>query len=219
MIAHHRSHGGMQWALPASELAALRQSRKPSHPPTTLSSSTAGYARQIPDLGDGPRPNDFGVYDTALRQRHIVVVAAVEERGLDAVHELAIDAVDTRIVGACLADAVGDKYCDQLVGMIIPAESAADEWLAQGWLTRRFEQEDWPWLDGLLAGDLSPDQRALILLASRDYPKAWQVADTRGTQIAEAFWRHFSIIGLGHGFGHVTEAARRLAQGGPSARH
>jgi len=212
LIAHHRSHAGMQWALPAGELDAL-QAVEQALAPAGDAVQCYGwlFATQIPDLGDGTRPNDFSVYDAALRERRIAAVAVVEKHGLDAVRGLAVDAVDPRIVGACLANAVADKYRDQLVGMI-PAETVADEGLVQGWVARRFEHEGWPWLERLLVWDLTPDQQALILVASRDYPRAWQVADTRGAPVAEAFWRHFSIIGLGHGFGHVTEAARRLAQ-------
>jgi hypothetical protein len=214
LIARHRSHAGMQWALPAGELDALQdveQALAPAADPAQLYAWL--FARQMPDLGDGTRRNDFGVYDTALRERRTAAVTAVEEHGLDAVRGLAANAVDARIIGACLADAVADKYCDQLVGMI-PADTVADEGLAQGWLSRRFEQAGRLWLDGILAGDLTADQQALTLLASRDYPKAWEVADTRGVPVADAFWRRFSIVGLGHGFAHVTEAARRLAQAG-----
>ena len=214
LIARHRSHVGRQWALPAGELdelQAVEQALAPAADPAQLHAWL--FARQMPDLGDGTRPNDFGVYDTALRERRTAAVTAVEEHGLDAVRGLAANAVDARITGACLADAVADKYRDQLVGMI-PADTVADEGLAQGWLSRRFEQAGWLWLDGILAGDLTADQQALILLASRDYPKAWEVADTRGAPVADAFWRRFSIVGLGHGFAHVTEAARQLVQAG-----
>ena len=86
--------------------------------------------------------------------------------------------------------------------------------LAQGWLAYRFQQGGWPWLDQLLAEQLTPEQAALALVASRDYPKAWQVADSRAAPVAEAFWRRFSINGLGHGFSHATEAAGRLVQAG-----
>ncbi len=214
LIARHRSHAGMPWALPTGELdelQAVERALAPAADPAQLHAWL--FARQMPDLGDGTRPNDFGVYDTALRERRTAAVAAVEEHDLDAVRGLAANAVDARIIGACLADAVADKYRDELVGMI-PADTVADEGLVQSWLSRRFEQAGWPWLDGILVGDLTADQQALILLASRDYPKAWEVADTRGAPVAEAFWRRFSIVGLGHGFTHVTEAARRLAQAG-----
>ena len=82
---------------------------------------------------------------------------------------------------------------------MIPAATPADEGLAEGWLARRFQDEGWTRLDGLLAEEPTPEQAAVALLASRDYPKAWQVADSRGTPVAEAFWRYFSISGLGPG--------------------
>ena len=148
-----------------------------------------------------------------MREQRTAAVAEVEKRGLDAVRELAANAVDARIVGACLAEAAGDKYRDR------PRHhDPGSSRLTRGWpragSPAGSSRTGWTWLDGLLAEELTPEQAALALLASRDYPKAWQVADTRGAPVAEAFWRYFSISGLGHGFSHATEAAGRLAQAG-----
>lgn len=212
LIARHRSHPGMQGAFPADELDALQDVEEALAPADPVQRYEWLFARQLPELGDNRRFSD-PAYDTALRDRRDAAVAEVEKHGLDAVRRLASDAVDARIVGACLASATGDKYRTDLVTMI-PAATPADEGLAEGWLARRFQDEGWTWLDGLLAEQLTPEQAAVALLASRDYPKAWQVADSRGTPVAEAFWRYFSISGLGHGFSHATEAAGRLAEAG-----
>jgi hypothetical protein len=126
--------------------------------------------------------------------------------------DLAARAVDARIVGECLADATADKYRADVLAMVTAA--LPDERLAAGWLARRFQQDGWTWLEQLLTGELTPEQAALALLTSRDYPKAWQVADTHGAPVAEVFWRYFSINGLGHGFRYATEVASRLAQAG-----
>ena len=179
----------------------------------TRSSATGGCSRGSSRNWATAGGSAIPQYDTALREQRIAAVTEAEKRGLDAVRELAASAVDARIVGACLAEVAGDKYRTGLVAMI-PATAPADEWLAEGWLARRFQQDGWTWLDRLLAEELIPEQAAVALLASRDYPKAWQVADTRGAPVAEAFWRYFSISGLGHGFSHAVEAAGRLAQAG-----
>ncbi len=212
MIAHHRSRSSLQGALPAGELDALQDVEQALAPGDPVQRYGWLFATQLPELSDGWRFSD-PAYDTALREQRIAAVTEVEEHGLVAVKELATKSVDARIVGACLAEVAGDKHRTGLVTMI-PASAPADEWLAEGWLARRFQQEGWTWLDGLLAEELTPEQAAAALVASRDYPKAWQVADTRGTPVADAFWRNFSISGLGHGFSHATEAGARLAQAG-----
>jgi hypothetical protein len=211
LIAHHRSRSGRQGALPAAELDALQDVERALAPYDPVHRHGWLFARQLPDLGDGRRFSD-PAYDAALLEQRTAAVAEAEKRGLDAVRELAANAVDARIVGACLAEATGNEHRTALVTMI-PA-APADEGLAEGWLARRFQQDGWTWLDGLLAEELTPEQAAVALLASRDYPKAWQVADARGVPVAEAFWRYFSISGLGHGFIHAAEAAGRLAQAG-----
>jgi hypothetical protein len=211
LIAHHRSRSGLPGALLSAELDAFQDVEQVLAPSDPVQRYEWLFARQLPELGDGRRFSD-PAYDAALREQRTAAVAEIEKRGLDAVRELAARAVDARIVGACLAEAAGDEYRTGLVAMI-PA-APADEGLAEGWLARRFQQDGWTWLDGLLAEELTPEQAAVALLASRDYPKAWQVADARGAPVAEAFWRYFSISGLGHGFSHVTEAAGRLARAG-----
>ena len=214
LIAHDRSRAGRQGALPGGELDsldAIEQSLAPSDPVQRYGWL---FALQLPDLGTGPRFSE-PAYDTALREQRAAAVAEVEQLGLDAVREFAAQAVDARIVGGCLADATADKYRTEVLAMVTAAPP--DERLAEGWLARRFQQDGWAWLDQLLAGELTPEQAALALLTSRDYPKAWQAADTRGAPVAEAFWRYFSISGLGHGFRHAAEAAGRLAQAGRAA--
>ncbi len=197
LIARHRSGSGMQGVFPAGELDALQDVEQALAPGDPVQRYEWLFARQLPELGDNRRFSDPG-YETALRERRNAAVAEVERRGLDAVHGLASDAVDARIVSGCLATAAGDKYRTDLVAMI-PAAPQADEGLAEGWLARRFQDKGWTWLDGLLAEEPTPERAAVALPASRDYPKAWQVADSRGTPVAEAFWRYFSISGLGPG--------------------
>ena len=166
----------MQGVFPAGELDALQDVEQALAPGDPVQRYEWLFARQLPELGDNRRFSDPG-YETALRERRNAAVAEVERRGLDALHGLASDAVDARIVSGCLATAAGDKYRTNLVAMI-PAATPADEGLAEGWLARRFQDEGWTWLDGLLAEEPTPEQAAVALLASRDYPKAWQVADS-----------------------------------------
>ena len=214
LVAHDRSRSGRPGALPAAELdslGAIEQSLAPSDPAQRYGWL---FATQLPDLGTGFQFSD-PAYDAGLREQRTAVIAEVEKQGLEAVREFAVHAVDARIVGECLADATADKHRAEVLAMVTAGQPG--ERLAEGWLARRFLQDGWTWLDQLLAGEPAPGQAALALLMSRDYPKAWQVADTRGTAVAEAFWQNFPVNGLGHGFGSAAEAAGRLAQAGRTA--
>ena len=204
LIAHHRSRSGTQGALPAAELDALgaiEQSLAPSDPVQRYGWL---FATQLPDLGTGFRFSD-PAYDAALREQRTAAIAEMEKQGLEAVREFAGHAVDARTVGECLADATADKHHAEVLAMVTAEQPG--ELLAEGWLARRFQQDGWTWLDRLLAGEPAPGQAALALLMSRDYPKAWQVADTCGIPVAEAFWQNFPVNGLGHGFSSAAEAA------------
>ena len=212
LIAQHRSRSGKQGALPAGELDGLQAVEEALAPGDPVQRYAWLFARQLPDLGNGLRFNE-PAYEAALREQRVAAVTEAGKGGLDAVRQLAAGAVSAWIVGACLAEATGDEYRDDIL-TLIPAAVSADELLAEGWLAYRFQQGGWTWLDQLLAEQLTPDQAALALVASRLYPKAWQVADSHAAPVAEAFWRRFSINGLGHGFSYATEAACRLAQAG-----
>ena len=75
-------------------------------------------------------------------------------------------------------------------------------------------------LDWRQVSDLGParaNQRAQLLLATRDYPRAWEVADALGPDTYTEFWRHFSPYGLGQEFPHVSLAAERLISVGRRA--
>lgn len=212
LIASHRSRSGRKGALPAEELDALQTAEEALAPTDPVQRYTWLFARQLPDLGIGHQFNQ-PAYETALREQRVAAVTAIGKGGLGAVRQLAASAADAWVVGACLAEATGEEHHDGILALI-PAADQADERLAEGWLAYRFQENGWTWLDQLLAVQPTAEQAALALVASRDYPKAWQVADTHAVQVAEEFWRRFPINGLGYGFGHAIEAAGRLAHAG-----
>lgn len=210
LIASHRAHSDSQGFLQAAELDALEGIEQGLAPSGLVQRFQWLFARQLPELGDCGRGDP--AYETTLRALRVGAVTEIEGLGIDAVRDLAAGATDPRVVGMCLAESAADIYRSELLAAI-PAGST-DAALAEGWLAGRFRSEGWTWLDALLTEELGPDQQALALLASREYPKAWRVADERGAPVAEAFWRNFSINGLGRDFAHTGEAANRLAQAG-----
>ena len=211
-IARHRSRSGRQAALPAGELDALQDVERGARARMIRSSGTGGCSRGSSRIwvtaGGSAIPHTTPPCGSSAPRRSLKSrIADLTPCG---------NSRRTLLTRGSSAPAWprrrATSTAPRLVAMIPAAR--ADEGLTEGWLARRFQQDGWSWLDGLLAEELTPEQAAVALLASRDYPKAWQVAETRGAPVAEAFWRYFSISGLGHGFSHATEAAGRLAQAG-----
>lgn len=121
------------------------------------------------------------------------------EGGLDEVRRLAERSVVPWAIGVGLADATGKTHEDSLLPQLDEADRSAGLELAHAFFARRFSTEGWPWLESLLADhpDLTARQQARLLLATRDIPKVWQVADERGDVVADQYWRLFGYVGLG----------------------
>lgn len=64
---------------------------------------------------------------------------------------------------------------------------------------------------------LTSDQQARLLLATRDFPKAWETAEAIGKEVKERFWQLFSTMGLGHDFEHVRLVTDHLLSVGRNA--
>src|SRR5206468_2007096 len=79
---------------------------------------------------------------------------------------------------------------------LIDADDSIDFNLAASYFNWRFRDQGWPWLEGLLADEaLSARQRARLLLATDEYPAAWERLDDE--TVAREFWREFRVHGLG----------------------
>ena len=114
-------------------------------------------------------------------------------------------------VARALADSLGTETDDELLEMLVEDGPQHERDLAFEYYARRFRMEGWAWFEQLLARrDLTDYQRARLLGATRDYPRAWQAAENATGAIARIFWAHFVPYGLGHGFTHVEFVAERL---------
>ena len=118
-------------------------------------------------------------------------------------------------VSRALADLLGAEADDELLEMLAEARPQHEKDLAFEYFARRFRVEGWAWLDQLLeSGDPTDYQRARLLGATRDYPRAWQTAETAAGAVAGIFWEHFVPYGLGPDFAHVEFVAGRLLDAG-----
>lgn len=214
MAAKYRTYSDAGWALPDAELEeleAVAEALQPSGDP--VASHAWLFASQMPDLGVPGEREDYQAYSEHLTAKRAEAVAKVEQVGFGAVQALAALAADPSDVGLSLADASSDKYRDTL-SHLVSSENHVDAGLAWGWLVRRFRSQGWPWVDAVLAAGLRPEQKAQVLLATRDYPLSWEKADEFGSEVAIAYWRRFNPHGLGRDFSNVKMAATRLGKAG-----
>lgn len=118
-------------------------------------------------------------------------------------------------VSRALADLLAGEADDELLQMLAEDRPQHERDLAFEYFARRFRMEDWAWLDQLLErNDFTDYQRARLIGATRDYPRAWRTAETAAGAVAAIFWEHFVPYGLGHGFTHVEFVAGRLLDAG-----
>lgn len=218
LIAHHSQFADADWALPEEELRLICEIEAAIKPTDAVVQAAWLFADHMPDLGDHHRPDDFHEYESVLAQRRRDGVADVLRfRGLEGVLRLAADSPVSWAIGVALADANADRFEDELLHLIDSRQPSEVE-IGLGYAGRRFGRDSWNWIERVLSdsSSLSVHQRARLLLATHDFPRAWEVADLDDA-IAASFWKHFSPYGLGSDFPHVRLAAERLLEAGRPA--
>ncbi len=218
-IAKHREFAQADWRLPKAELVELEkieQSIAPDEPSLRLAWL---FKDHRPDLGEEhQRKDDHEGYEKALDGRRRDALEEIETvEGFDGVCLLAQQSLGW-FVGSALAEATRVEYDDDVLPLI-DGEDPTDLDFVRGYLTRRYLQDGWEWVTELLKSDppLSATQRARLLLETRDVPKAWELADDEGPEVAEAFWQSFSPLGLGQDFPHVADVVQGLFHVGREA--
>jgi len=211
--ARHRKFTKSKWALPAEEIDKIEKIGN-RFKPSDLSKQFAWlFDEFMPDIPDIERRS--ADYDSTLAQ--LRAEAAAEIATTSTWPKLRHFGVSTKmpgLFGATLVEANMTMYDSEVLGLLNTNESS-DLQFASGYLARRFRTEGWPWVDcQMREGKLSPEQCGWLLLATDDFPKAWEVAEAASEQIATAFWRHFRTFGLGPDFAYVETVAQRLTEVG-----
>ncbi|WP_131812850.1 hypothetical protein [Mycolicibacterium fortuitum] len=209
MVAMHREYSDAKWALPTSALAKLDDVIRQLQPTDAYDQYQWLFQDHLPPLDDVARRGNHDEYQELLAERRSDAIAAIEEEGgLERVRELAQNVEVSAAVGTALAEAC-PTYDDALLALLTTDDRTGVE-LAMQYYTRRFRQGGWVWLENFVKAhqDATDLQQARLLLASGDFPKAWELADRYGDGVAELFWRHFSPYGLGR----LEEGRELIAQ-------
>ncbi len=210
LVARHRRFADADWALPGEELDALESLAHQFTPADPTQEHGWLFEEQMPDLPEKHRGDDnWERYQQRLADLRRDAVAAVDEHdGWAGIRALAAKSKFPWGIGVALADA--ESLHEARILELLGSQDAADVDLGMGYATRSFGQRSWEWLDNLLGKELSATQRALLLLATRSFPEAWERADQLGGDVADEFWRNFLPYGLGKDFEWASYAAGRL---------
>ena len=219
LVAQHREYRDAGWALPTEEVDLLDELAQRFLPRDPAARHAWLFNDHVPELDDLPHRNNWDAYQEGLAERRRDAISEIEVASrFDGVKTFARNVTIPWAVGVGLADGAIHQYEADLLSLL-QSDIDADVQLASAYMARRFSHEGWSWVEGLIAegSELTPSQRGRLLLQTGDFPKAWEVADSQGEDVARAFWSLFRTSGLGADFAHVAYAAGRLRSVGRAA--
>ncbi|MGH3038362.1 MAG: hypothetical protein ACRDLZ_02990, partial [Gaiellaceae bacterium] len=138
---------------------------------------------------------------TIARVRAEAAATIAADLRWDELHAFARSLKVVWFFGAALADAGRHEY-DAALLALLESDDTEDVNLSLSYFGQRFRDEGWPWLEALLDADVSARQRARLLLATGEYPTAWE--HLTDEEVTRQFWLEFRVHGLGGDFSYVT---------------
>lgn len=218
IVGKHTEYADAAWALPEEEINKLGDISSRLTPKSRYNEGAWLFKEYMPHLGDKNQREDHREYERLLAEKRRDALALIEEEGgLDAVLRLAEESELPWTVGLALADSTGAKYEQELLADL-DEDSGPRLDMARTFFSKRFLDGGWDWLNALLDGtDLSPLQKARLLLSTSQWPKAWEAAAALGNEVEQEFWGCFVPYGLGHDFSWVKFVAEKLIAVGRNA--
>jgi hypothetical protein len=209
-IARNREFLDADWALPAEEVDDYEAILMRLSPSDVVSRLRWLFVEHHPDL-DRSQLDDLPGYEKELEQRRAVAVEEIEsERGLEGVLALSSGIEQPGIVGWALAAGSEGTHDEEMLPLLNSAD-ASERSASSSFFSKRFTQGGWAPIEALLADrELGASAAGRILLATRDFPSSWQLAEQRGHEVEAAFWAEFWPFGLGPDFAYVELAAYKL---------
>lgn len=212
-VSHHREFQNAGWALPGGDLDQMEEVGarfKPTSPSKQAAWLFDDYRPNIPMVERGSEE-----YNLTLAQLRVEAAKEIEiSLAWPELHRFATSKKMPGLFGATLVQAKITTYDKEMLGLLITGNDL-DLQLATGYLSKRFEDESWAWVEKHMnGGNLLPEQYGWLLLATGDFPKAWKIAEAASGEIAKSFWRHFRTYGLGSDFPHVETVALKLLEVG-----
>jgi hypothetical protein len=193
LTAHHRQHADTATPLAEEELQHLEALEARLRPSQPMVNSAWLFANQMPDLEEHRPADDLHRYEEELAQRRQLAMGEILRRGgMSDARLLAKSSPVPWSVDVAIADATADEFESELL-TLLEADDSADIQIAHGYAARRFVREGWAWIQRLTedTSSLGAGQKARLLIATQDYPRAWEVAEGLGKTVRTEFWKRF----------------------------
>ncbi len=207
-VAKNREFKTAVWALPDNDLERLDALAEAYRPTELVEQYRFLFDEPMPPLPGVDRSEGFGQYEAAVEQARAEAAGEIAAASdWTHIYDFAHSVKSVWFLGPALAEVGVTQYEQQLLELLDSDDGVDIEFAASyfGW---RFRRDGWPWLEEVIATDLSPRQRARLLLTSRDFPAAW--SNLVDDEVARSFWREFQPVGLGPDFPHVLVAIAGL---------
>jgi hypothetical protein len=215
-VARHREFADADWALPPEEVSQLEETARRLEPSAPLDRFAWLFDQTMPEIPNVHHSDGLEAYDAAIEELRLEAARAIAE-GADwpQLRAFAANLKQPSLFGWALAR-TGLTRHDTTILELLGSEDPLRFDFAPTYLSERFRAQGWPWIEIHLGGGrLSPEQSGQLLLATHDFPAAWEVAETLGAEVEGVFWRHFPLFGLGSNFAdHLDVAVQRLLSAG-----
>lgn len=215
-IGKHREYTDARWALPPDDVYALQKLADLLKPSSSLETSLRLFTEHSPHLAELSERTNYDAYNLALRiARGKAMKEVDDEGGLELVRRLASQTTVQGAAGVALADAVGERYEAKLLPALDQQEGPEVD-LAWSYFARRYEIDGWAVIERHLTVDSTLESlgMARLLLTTHDFPKAWEQADSLGSNVARLFWLNFRPFGFGNDSVSVEYIASQMLQVG-----
>jgi hypothetical protein len=215
IAARHREFADADWALPPEEVARIEEIAQRFEPSAASDRFAWLFEQTMPEIPLVRRHGGLEEYEAEIDRRRVQAASDIAESlAWPQLQAFAAARKQPWLLGWALARAGVTRH-EACILALLDSESPLRFDFAPSYLAERFRAEGWPWVERHLhQGDLSAEQSGRLLLATHDFPTAWEVAETLGTEVAAAFWNHFPTVGLGPDFNHVEFVAQRLLVAG-----
>ena len=188
--SEHREFSDALWALPSDEVDRFEDTASRLEPGDPVKRSAWLFSSGLLDLDDRQRQRESGAdQPTPNERRNTAILSVLNTGGVEDVQRLVAATTNPWIVGVSVADVAGDTYQSNLLEML-DSEDDREREVSFAYFARLFESKGWEWICGLHAErpDLSTNVTARLLIATNDYPRAWDVAESWGETVRSRFW-------------------------------
>jgi hypothetical protein len=211
-VRKHRTFAQADWALPPTEVDQLAEVAKTLKPTDPVEANRWLFEDHLPDLGD--EREDYAARTGKVEAaRTAAATDIIGARGTDGLVELARAVKYPPMAGAAAATATPTAERDQWAVGLLDDPDQHLALFAAGYIYARVQAEGWSWIADhleIIAG--RPLAQARLLQQSNDLERAWETAERLGSQVTADYWQEFSILGRGHDFKLVNEAAENLLE-------